>query len=142
MRISDWSSDVCSSDPKWRKKRPAKSVRMHWSRRARRFWPMPSTCSAPIVRWPRPFTRPRPQGTGPTERAMASRYHLRLPDPAKARGSEPGLAFRALSAEGFAEELESALREDGLFQRWKTAQPDPDAIDPGDRKSTRLNSSH
>ncbi|MDP1696643.1 MAG: hypothetical protein Q8L45_02475 [Xanthomonadaceae bacterium] len=62
---------------------------------------------------------------------MPSRYHLRLSDPAKARGSEPGLSFRAVSAEGFAEELEIALREDGLFNRWKAAQSDPDAVDPG-----------
>ncbi|PKM14603.1 MAG: hypothetical protein CVV12_13130 [Gammaproteobacteria bacterium HGW-Gammaproteobacteria-2] len=62
---------------------------------------------------------------------MPSRYHLRLSDPAKARGNDPGLAFRAVSAEGFAEELENALREDSLFTRWKAAQPDPDAVDPG-----------
>jgi len=62
---------------------------------------------------------------------MPNRYHLRLADPAKARGDEPAFAFRAVSAEGFAEELENALREDGLFKRWKAAQADPDAIDPG-----------
>ncbi|PIQ37491.1 MAG: hypothetical protein COW59_06850 [Lysobacterales bacterium CG17_big_fil_post_rev_8_21_14_2_50_64_11] len=61
---------------------------------------------------------------------MPTRFHLRLSDPSKARGSEPGLAFRALSAEGFAEELQNALREDGLFKRWQAAQPDPDAVDP------------
>lgn len=62
---------------------------------------------------------------------MATRFHLRLADPSKARGSEPALAFRALSAEGFAEELQAALRQDGLFARWKAMQPDPDAIDEG-----------
>lgn len=62
---------------------------------------------------------------------MPTRYYLKLPDARAARGADPALAFRAVSTEGFAEELEAALREDGLFARWKAAQADPDAVDPG-----------
>ncbi|HLS83544.1 MAG TPA: hypothetical protein VK016_02670 [Arenimonas sp.] len=60
---------------------------------------------------------------------MAVRYLLRLPDPDKARGPEPRLAFRSQSAEGFAEELQEALRSPGLFLRWRALQDDPENID-------------
>jgi len=62
---------------------------------------------------------------------MRTRYFLRLPDPAKARGSEPTLSFRSVGAEGMAEELQQALRGTGLFDRWRAMQEDPDAVDPG-----------
>jgi hypothetical protein len=62
---------------------------------------------------------------------MRTKYYLRLPDPAKARGSEPELAFRSVGAEGMAEELEAALRGTQLFDRWRAMQDDPDAVDPG-----------
>jgi hypothetical protein len=62
---------------------------------------------------------------------MRNRYYLHLPDPAKARGEEPSLAFRSVGAEGMAEELEQALRTTGLFDRWRARQEDPDAVDPG-----------
>ena len=62
---------------------------------------------------------------------MRTRYFLRLPDPAKARGSEPSLAFRSVGAEGMAEELQQALRGTALFDRWRAMQEDPDAVDPG-----------
>lgn len=61
---------------------------------------------------------------------MATRYFLQLPDAKLARGTDPAFAFRAVSAEGFAEELQSALREDGLFARWKATQAEPDEVDP------------
>ena len=50
---------------------------------------------------------------------MRTKYYLRLPDPNKARGTEPELAFRSVGAEGMAEELEEALRGTGLFDRWR-----------------------
>jgi len=56
---------------------------------------------------------------------MPTRYYLKLPDARAARGTDAAFAFRAVSAEGFAEELEAALREEGLFARWKAAQADP-----------------
>jgi hypothetical protein len=64
------------------------------------------------------------------ETVMPTRYYLRLPDPALARGSVPSLSFRSESAEGFAEELQAALRTPVLFERWKALQEDPDEVDP------------
>ena len=60
---------------------------------------------------------------------MATRYYISLPDPARARGNDPELAFRSQGAEGFASELQDALRGDALFQRWRAKQDDPDAVD-------------
>lgn len=61
---------------------------------------------------------------------MPTRYYIRLPDPAAARGPIPALAFRSHSAEGFAEELQHALRTRDLFDRWSALQDDPDNVDP------------
>lgn len=55
-------------------------------------------------------------------------FLLTLPDPDKARGDDPALSFHSAGAEGFARELELALREDALFQRWKARQNDPDTV--------------
>ena len=60
---------------------------------------------------------------------MATRYYIRLPDPAKARGSDPELAFKSEGAEGFASELEDALRTTVLFERWQATQEEPDDVD-------------
>lgn len=60
---------------------------------------------------------------------MKTRYYLRLPDPAKARGSDLALAFKSEGAEGLAAELQQALRETSLFDRWRARQEDPDAVD-------------
>lgn len=61
---------------------------------------------------------------------MATRYYIRLPDATRARGSDASLSFSAVSAEGFAEQLQDALRHATLFERWKAKQDDPDAVDP------------
>ena len=61
---------------------------------------------------------------------MPTRYYIRLPDPANARGNDPDLAFRAQGAAYFAEELQQALREDALFLRWQAKQEEPDDVDP------------
>lgn len=61
---------------------------------------------------------------------MKTRYYLRLPEPAKARGSDIALAFSSESAEGLAQEFETALRTSQLFERWRERQDDPDAVDP------------
>ena len=61
---------------------------------------------------------------------MPTRFHISLPEPALARGPDPDFAFRAQGAEAFADELQDALRNDGLFQRWRARQEDPDAVDP------------
>ncbi|HSR65100.1 MAG TPA: hypothetical protein VLM17_05785 [Xanthomonadaceae bacterium] len=60
---------------------------------------------------------------------MPTRYYLSLPDPARARGGEPAFAFHSQGADGLAAELQDALRSDALFQRWRAAQEDPDAVD-------------
>lgn len=61
---------------------------------------------------------------------MPTRYYISLPEPARARGSDPALAFQSQGAEGLASELQAALRTDGLFQRWCMQQEDPDEVDP------------
>lgn len=61
---------------------------------------------------------------------MATRYYISLPDSARARGSEPSLSFSAQGADGFAEQLQAALREPALFERWRALQDEPDEVDP------------
>lgn len=61
---------------------------------------------------------------------MTTRYYIRLPDPAIARGDDPDLSFHSQGADGFAEELQQALRDDTLFGRWQGKQDDPDDVDP------------
>lgn len=61
---------------------------------------------------------------------MPTRYYIRLPDPASARGNDPELSFRAQGGEYFAEELQQALRADALFERWRMKQDAPDEVDP------------
>ncbi|MFN7137303.1 MAG: hypothetical protein ACK4MU_07275 [Thermomonas sp.] len=58
------------------------------------------------------------------------RYHIRLPDPSAARGNTPGLAFHSHGADGFAEELQHALRTRDLFERWSAQLDDPEDADP------------
>jgi hypothetical protein len=60
---------------------------------------------------------------------MPIRYHIALPDPSLARGSDPEFAFRSQGAEGLAGELQAALRHGELFERWRDAQEDPDEVD-------------
>ncbi|MGV8942332.1 MAG: hypothetical protein ACOH1P_12500 [Lysobacter sp.] len=60
---------------------------------------------------------------------MATRYYIALPDGALARGADPDLSFTALSGEGFARELQAALRGDRLFENWRRKQPEPDEVD-------------
>ncbi|MEJ7746046.1 MAG: hypothetical protein WKF61_04690 [Luteimonas sp.] len=60
---------------------------------------------------------------------MATRYYLSLPNPEKARGGDVAYAFTSRGADGFASELQDALRSDALFQRWRAAQADPDGVD-------------
>ncbi|RPE75894.1 hypothetical protein [Vulcaniibacterium tengchongense] len=61
---------------------------------------------------------------------MPTRYYIRLPDARRARGTEPSLSFTAAGAEAFAEQLQAALREPALFERWRALQDDPDEVDP------------
>ena len=56
---------------------------------------------------------------------MSVSFHIRLPDPATARGADPALSFSANGADAFAEQLQDALREPRLFEHWRAGQPDP-----------------
>ena len=58
---------------------------------------------------------------------MPTRFYITLPDPA--RGSDADLAFKSQGADGLASELQEALRSDGLFQRWRMKQEEPDEVD-------------
>src|SRR5688500_1529469 len=60
---------------------------------------------------------------------MPTRYYISLPDPQKARGGT-ALSFTSNGAEGFAQELQDALRSDALFERWRATQDDPEGVDP------------
>jgi hypothetical protein len=57
-------------------------------------------------------------------------FYFVISELAKARGKIDSLSFSGTSADTFATELQAALREPGLWERWKAMQPDPDAIDP------------
>jgi hypothetical protein len=59
-----------------------------------------------------------------------TQYHIRLPDPARARSDDPALSFTAHGADGFAEQLREALATNTLFERWRATQPEPDEVDP------------
>ncbi len=56
-------------------------------------------------------------------------YFLSIADLAHARGDDPRFAFDGAGPDGFAAALQQSLRSDELFQRWRAAQPDPDAVD-------------
>jgi hypothetical protein len=60
---------------------------------------------------------------------MPTRYYLRFPQPERLRDAG-AFAFLSQGPEGLAEELEAALRNDALFERWRAAQEDPDEVDP------------
>jgi hypothetical protein len=60
---------------------------------------------------------------------MATRYYIRLPEPAKARGTDADLAFKSEGVEGLVMELEEALRTSVLFDRWKAKQAEPEEVD-------------
>lgn len=61
---------------------------------------------------------------------MPTRYYVSLPKPETARGSDAALSFSAVSADGFAQELEAALRTPVLFDKWRAQQDDPDGVAP------------
>ncbi|TPG06475.1 hypothetical protein EAH75_17710 [Rhodanobacter glycinis] len=56
-------------------------------------------------------------------------YYLSIADLARARGDDPRFAYEGAGPNDFAATLQQALRDDALFQRWRAAQPDPDAVD-------------
>lgn len=62
--------------------------------------------------------------------ASKQTFFIVVADLAKARGQVPSLSYSGNSAEGFAAQLQAALREPALWERWRSMQPDPDAVDP------------
>lgn len=61
---------------------------------------------------------------------MIVRYYIRLPEPSQARGEDPDLSFRSVGPDGFAEELEAALRTEVLVNKWRAKlADDEDEID-------------
>ncbi|HJR14299.1 MAG TPA: hypothetical protein VJ833_10420 [Rhodanobacteraceae bacterium] len=61
--------------------------------------------------------------------SQAQRFYLTIANLAQARGPDPDLSFHGSSPQSFAEALQSALRQQVLFQSWKAKQPDPDEVD-------------
>lgn len=59
----------------------------------------------------------------------AQRYYLTVDNLGQARGPDPDLSFHGSSPQSFAEALQAALRERGLFQRWRERQPEPEDVD-------------
>lgn len=62
--------------------------------------------------------------------SKAQRYFITISDLAASRGVLPELSFDGASPEHLARDLEAALREPGLWQRWRNLQEDPDEVDP------------
>jgi hypothetical protein len=58
------------------------------------------------------------------------RYFLSIENLAQARGQIDELSFQGNAPESFAAQLQAALREPTLWERWRALQPDPDAVDP------------
>lgn len=58
-----------------------------------------------------------------------SHYYLSIADLAQARGNDPRFSYDGAGPDDFATALQQALREADLFDRWRAAQPDPDAVD-------------
>lgn len=56
-------------------------------------------------------------------------YYLSITDLAHSRGADPRFAFDGAGPNDFAVALQQALRDTSLFDRWRAAQPDPDAVD-------------
>ena len=52
-----------------------------------------------------------------------NRYYLSIADLAHARGADARFAYSGAGPNDFARALQSALRTDALFVRWRAAQP-------------------
>lgn len=56
-------------------------------------------------------------------------YYLSIADLGHARGADPRFAYDGAGPNDFAAALQAALSHDDLFQRWRAAQPEPDAVE-------------
>lgn len=57
-------------------------------------------------------------------------YFLSVKDMSQAKGPDPDLSFEGIGPEKLATDIAEAMRSDGLFQRWRAKQPEPDEVDP------------
>lgn len=60
-----------------------------------------------------------------------SHYYFSIADLANARGSDPRFSYSGAGPNDFASALQQSLRDTTLFDQWRAAQPDPDAVDAG-----------
>src|SRR3546814_2336292 len=147
MRISDWSSDVCSSDlscsrPARRTTRPPSSTRWHAIRR----WCSDAATLAKLenARAYVPGERVTAAQAAPSPRAVMVEKALRNRPDMKAQFVDQDLANNDLRVDvlrrmaGTDEALETAVKA----RREAAGAFANDRLQPGDRKSTRLNSSH
>ena len=58
-----------------------------------------------------------------------SHYYFSIADLASARGSDPRFSYSGAGPNDFASALQQSLRDTALFDRWRAAQADPDAVD-------------
>jgi len=58
-----------------------------------------------------------------------SHYYFSIADLAKARGSDPRFSYSGAGPNDFAAALQNSLRDTTLFDKWRAAQSDPDAVD-------------
>lgn len=61
--------------------------------------------------------------------SKAQRYFITISDLGTSRGEYPELGFDGVSPEQLAKDLGAALREPGLWQRWRAMQEDPEEVD-------------
>lgn len=57
-------------------------------------------------------------------------YFLSIKDMSRAKGPDPELSFEGIGPDKLAADIAEAMRGDGLFQRWRAKQPEPDEVDP------------
>lgn len=60
----------------------------------------------------------------------SQRYFISIADLPRARGESHELSFHGGSPESFASLLQESLRTRSLWERWRSMQPDPEAVDP------------
>lgn len=56
-------------------------------------------------------------------------YFLSVKDMSKAKGPDPELSFEGIGPDKLASDIQAAMAGDGLFQRWRAKQPEPDEVD-------------
>src|SRR3546814_10280482 len=99
MRISDWSSDVCSSDLCWRHR---------WFSPSNRHFPL--DCQDILPRWVRPFSAPRSASPRPSATPIISARGWRCCARITVRSSAPPARRPRPRSEEHTSELQSLMR--------------------------------